>query len=83
MFVVGLPLNADGSEHDVTKAAKRFGNQLQQKYNLPVEWMDERLSSHAAQQMQQNSQLKRKKKHKKAAIDHFAAKIILDAWFQQ
>jgi putative Holliday junction resolvase len=83
LAVVGLPLNADGSEHDVTKAAKRFGNQLQAKYNLTVEWMDERLSSHAAEQMLRESNLKRKKTSKKEIIDQYAAKIILDAWFQQ
>ncbi|MCF6259303.1 MAG: Holliday junction resolvase RuvX, partial [Gammaproteobacteria bacterium] len=43
--VVGLPLNMDGSFHELSYRAQRFGNQLHGRYNLPAHFMDERLSS--------------------------------------
>lgn len=44
-LVVGLPLHPDGTPHDMTQLAKRFGNQLNGRFNLPVTWVDERYSS--------------------------------------
>jgi len=44
-LVVGLPLHPDGTPHDMTRLAKRFGNQLNGRFNLPVAWVDERYSS--------------------------------------
>lgn len=49
--VVGLPLMADGSETDVTRGAKAFGEQLQKRYNLETYWVDERLTSVEAERM--------------------------------
>ena len=47
-LVVGLPLTMDGHEQPVTQKAKRFGRQLEGRYNLPVYFADERLSSREA-----------------------------------
>lgn len=47
-LVVGMPLNRDDSEHEVSAAARRFGNRLAHRCRLPVAWVDERLSSHEA-----------------------------------
>lgn len=47
-LVVGLPCHPDGTPHEMTQLAKRFGNQLNGRFNLPVEWIDERYSSVAA-----------------------------------
>ncbi|WP_455201488.1 Holliday junction resolvase RuvX [Kaarinaea lacus] len=87
-FVVGLPLNADGSEHAISQAAKQFGNQLQARYNLPVFWVDERLTSLEAESMIATSRTGRKSKplrgnRAKAEVDKTAAKIILESWFNQ
>ena len=32
LFVVGLPLNMDGSEQEMTFKARKFGNRLKEKY---------------------------------------------------
>jgi putative Holliday junction resolvase len=45
MLVVGLPMHPDGTPHEMTQLAKRFGNQLNGRFNLPVTWVDERYSS--------------------------------------
>ena len=47
-LVVGLPCHPDGTPHEMTQLAKRFGNQLNGRFNLPVIWVDERYSSVAA-----------------------------------
>jgi len=44
-IIVGLPTHPDGSEHEMTAKAKRFGNQLHGRFNLPVTWVDERYTS--------------------------------------
>ena len=44
-LVVGLPMHPDGTPHEMTQLAKRFGNQLNGRFNLPVTWVDERYSS--------------------------------------
>ena len=44
-LVVGLPTYPDGAEHEMTAKSKRFGNQLHGRFNLPVDWVDERYSS--------------------------------------
>jgi len=72
--VVGLPLNMDGSESELSHRAQRFGNQLHGRYNLPAHFMDERLTS-----LQAEAEL-RGRAHKKADIDKVAAKIILESW---
>ena len=77
ILIVGLPLNMDGTEHDMTKAARRFGNQLQTRYNLPIEMFDERLTSLEAEETLKNRQRARQNK---AEIDMIAAQIILQGW---
>ncbi|NOX77062.1 MAG: Holliday junction resolvase RuvX [Gammaproteobacteria bacterium] len=77
--VVGLPLNMDGSFHDLSKRAQRFGNQLHGRYNLRAYFMDERLSSLEAER-----ELRGKSRKVRAAdIDKVAAKVILESWLMQ
>jgi putative Holliday junction resolvase len=44
-LVVGLPCHPDGVPHKMTAKAKRFGNQLNGRFHLPVSWVDERYTS--------------------------------------
>lgn len=44
-LVVGLPRHPDGVEHEMSAKARRFGNQLHGRFQLPVEWVDERYTS--------------------------------------
>ncbi len=48
VLVVGLPLNMDGTSGDQAARATRYGTALAAALRLPVEFHDERLSSHAA-----------------------------------
>lgn len=77
-LVVGLPLNADGSDHEVTRLARRFGNRLKGRYNLPVFSIDERLSSVEAERL-----LAEQGRYNKEDVDKLAARIILESWLAQ
>lgn len=74
-LVVGLPLHDDGSYSDISKAARKFAQQLEGRYRLPVHPMDERLSSHAARQHM-------KRTAGKQEVDAVAAMIILQNWLE-
>ncbi|MDH5444744.1 MAG: Holliday junction resolvase RuvX [Gammaproteobacteria bacterium] len=79
LLILGLPLHMDGSEQTITQRVKRFGHQLEGRYNLPVEWVDERLSSYDAEQ-----QLREQgKRSNKKDIDKLAAALILQSWLEQ
>ncbi len=43
--VVGMPMHPDGTPHEMSALARRFGNQVNGRFNVPVEWVDERYSS--------------------------------------
>ena len=78
-LVVGLPLHLDGSVQPLTEKAQRFGNQLKGRYNLPVEMVDERLTSHEAEV----ELAKQGGKTAKRDIDALAAALILQSWLDQ
>ena len=77
-LVLGLPLNLDGSDHEITRLARRFGNRLRGRYNLPVHTIDERLSSAEAEAL-----LAEKGRFDKSDVDKVAAQVILQSWLEQ
>jgi putative Holliday junction resolvase len=88
-LVVGLPLNMDDTEQEMTRAARRFANQLKGRYHLPVYMADERLTSYAAEHMLDeplpNGKLRsrRQPRQRDEQIDHLAAQLILTTFFNQ
>jgi len=50
-LAVGLPLNMDGSEGDMAKRARKFGRQAGARFGLPVRFVDERLTTRAAEEL--------------------------------
>lgn len=80
-LVLGLPLNMDGSEGPPAKAIRELAAELEQRFNLPVHLVDERLTSFAAdQQMAQSGMTHRQKK---GARDALAAATILRDFLDQ
>ena len=75
-LVIGVPLHMDGSEQEMTGAARKFGRQLKARYNLPVHEADERLTSVEAEHNLGSAT-------DKQAIDQEAARLILQAWLEQ
>jgi len=49
-IVIGLPLHLDGTPSEISEEAKRFAVRVEKALGLPVEMMDERLSSWEAKQ---------------------------------
>ena len=82
LLLIGLPMNMDGTEHEMSKAARRFANQLNGRYQLPVELVDERLSSIEAEAIisEARSRGEIKKGKAKQAIDQIAADLIIQTW---
>ncbi len=83
LLVVGLPLNLRGEETDMSRAARKFGASLEDRYSLDISFSDERLTSHAAESRfaELRSQGRLKKKHARQ-LDAVAAQIILENWIQ-
>ncbi len=80
ILVVGMPHNMDERPHPLHDEVKAFGDQLIERYNLSVEWIDERLSSVEAEAQLATGSKSRQKKQDKAEIDKLAAQIILQSW---
>jgi putative Holliday junction resolvase len=77
LLVVGLALHADGSDSAMTKPTRDFAAKLKTRYRLPVEFMNERLSSRAAEGLAGDGQNADK------GIDALAAMVILQDWLEQ
>lgn len=80
-LVVGLPLNMDGTEHDLSRRARRFANQLQGRFRLPVTLVDERLTSFDADLRLREAGVKGRER--KGLDDALAAQQILQDFFDQ
>ena len=81
-FVIGQPCyenaHADGQVHPIAHLAKKFGNRLQEKFRLSVEYVDETLSSSEASRMLAERGIKGIAQ--KAEIDAVAAQVILQSY---
>lgn len=87
-LVVGLPMYPDGTPHEMTQLARRFGNQLNGRFDLPVAWVDERYSSVDARAQQReraergsgSSSSGATSGRRAPAIDDEAARVILQQY---
>ena len=77
-WVVGLPLNMDGSDSPQTKLTRRFAEALGRRVGRQVHLWDERLSSHQADEYLAQAELTSKKR--KARRDRVAAQVILQSF---
>ena len=96
-FIVGLPLNMDNSESDMSHRAARFAEKLSGRFGIPAETMDERLSTFEVRQtgtvVKESSTGKkgatgrirasRKKVTPRKRVDDLAAVVILESWLRQ
>lgn len=83
-LVVGLPMDSQGRETQGSRDARVFGKELADRFALPIYWVNEYLTSQAAQ-----AQLtetvgpgKRFSRRKQAARDLLAAELILRSHFE-
>ena len=83
-FVVGMPTNLNGTDTDATQPVKQFIEALKNAYpNIPVNTIDERLTSHEAQQSIIAAGAKKSQRANKGLIDAVSAAIILQTYLQK
>lgn len=72
-IIVGLPMRLNGEEQALTQPARKFGQRLSGRYQRPVFYIEEQLSSIEAE-----ARLQGKQQHS----DDHAAQIILENWLE-
>ena len=80
-FIVGLPLDKENKEQEMTFIAKSFGRKLEMRFSIDVVFVDEFLSSSEAK-----NQLKWHHAHKNAdrgVVDKKSAELILQTWLNE
>lgn len=81
-FVVGLPKNMDNSEGERVTKSQEYGKMIATKFNLPVNYIDERLTTVQAQRMLiEEADVSRHKRHQ--VIDEVAAMMILQNYLDK
>lgn len=80
-FVLGLPVNMDGTEGKSAEAAREFGERLSAESGLPVFYEDERLTTVAAQRILLEADASRAKRKK--VVDKIAACLILQQYLDR
>ena len=78
LVVIGLPFNMDGSSGERIEVTKSFGTLLEKELNMPVKYVDERLSSVEAEDILAQAKVPAIKR--KGLIDKIAAGIILQSY---
>ena len=73
LIAVGLPFYPDDAEHPMKIKVKRFGDQIQDRFKLPLQFIDERYTS---------ALLERDPNYQKR-LDSHAAALILEQYFRE
>lgn len=81
LCLIGLPLNMDDSESNLSQRARKFSNQLHGRYGVRTEMVDERLTSFEAKGIARESG--HGGDFKKAPVDALAAKLLAEQWLRQ
>jgi putative Holliday junction resolvase len=79
LFVVGLPVSADGSEHDLAPAVRRFSESLTRHFGIAIRLIDERYTSAAASGILNEAGIRGRRQ--KDYLDQVAAQMILEDFF--
>ena len=84
-LVVGLPLAMDGSEPKFAGCVREFGKQLQCRFELPVDFVDETLTTDFADAIIRETTApgKRITKRRKSVRDQLAAELILKTYLHE
>lgn len=93
--VVGLPLRLDGTRGEMAEEAERFARRVQKQVGVPVEMVDERLTSWEAERLLEETRGRfmhaeklgsgRKKQNDaaKPSVDAVAAAVILQEYLER
>lgn len=79
LLLVGLPLNMDDTESELSQRARKFANRLHGRFGLPVELFDERLTTRLAKEEARGRG--HKGNYAARPVDSIAARLLLESWF--
>lgn len=80
-FVLGLPVNMDGSEGPRCQATRQFAADLAKVTDLPIALWDERLSTRAAEKALLAANVSRRRRAE--VVDKVAATVILQGFLDR
>ncbi|WP_434926814.1 Holliday junction resolvase RuvX [Shewanella sp. HL-SH5] len=80
LVVVGLPLNMDGTEQEMTQRARKFANRINGRFGIKVATQDERLTT--ADAKARLFELGGFKALSKGQIDAVSAVLIVESYFE-
>jgi putative pre-16S rRNA nuclease len=81
--VVGLPLALSGDETEWCATVREVGDEIGRRANIPVHYIDERMTSVRAERAVRSLGLPKHKREQKGRIDAAAAVLILQAWLDR
>ena len=81
VLVVGLPYSMNGSIGSQAKEVQKYAQRLSQALELPIEYIDERLTSIQAEEMLKDANIS--PSQNKGLIDRKAAALILQQWLDE
>ncbi|MGH7552907.1 MAG: Holliday junction resolvase RuvX [Longimicrobiales bacterium] len=79
-IVIGLPLSLAGEETEWTREVKEFAEAVARRSSLPVDMVDERLTSVVAERAVRSLGLPRRERERKDRVDAAAAVLILQGY---
>ncbi|WP_302140054.1 Holliday junction resolvase RuvX [Halomonas alkalicola] len=79
LFVVGLPLTAEGEEQLMSTRARKFGKRLFGHFGVPCEMVDERGSTGEAKVIARERG--HRGNYREASVDGISAVLIVERWF--
>ncbi|ABV86458.1 Holliday junction resolvase RuvX [Shewanella pealeana] len=80
LVVVGLPLNMDGTEQEMTQRARKFANRISGRFGVKVETQDERLTT--ADAKARLFEMGGYKALTKGQVDAMSAVLIVESYFE-
>ena len=80
-IVIGLPLNMRGEEQEIASKTRAFATALKEKFNLPITFIDERLTSSEAEDMLKSAGYGWQER--KQMLDAVSAQIILQTYLDR
>ena len=80
LFLVGLPLNMDDSEAELSTRARKFARRLRHQTNIETLMVDERLTTREARDELDHYQAQGR--GKKLSADSIAAALLIESWYR-
>ena len=82
-IIVGFPFKESGSSSNLSEHVLTFKKEIEKRFSLPVELIDERYSSVIAKQRVLETVVSKKKRRDKSLLDKNAAAVLLEDYLNK